>query len=281
MLSYNHYFSIWSPVPAPLKLHPSTLYYLDLMDHHPHKPGLLHTSTMKNPFPSSIDLQKTSIVLTVTKSEDSAVVSRLTKRIREALSIASDSDFLLDHIFQLYGSKGHLWSVAAAEWSRGVQDFSTHESNACNFAELDVTETENQISLSGIAKIQEQSEYPTACLAALMAVLAHQSQVVDIRLRHEKTSFNNYIKSIVQSEVYAQGEEMYPYLQAGLDGTGQVVGIGDSGLDELSCFFNEGDDSLMERSNFSAPVTDMSRRKVVQYVAYKGGDDTPGGHGTQ
>lgn len=207
------------------------------------------------------------------------------KQIHKALLQSTDAIVLLDHIYQLYGSRSHLWSVAAAEMGSGFASETDDSpfSRTCDFSGLvfEPTQIQNEVTLSGLARLSENSEFPTACVASLLAVLARQQQVVDIRLRHEKTLFNNYIKSIVQSEVYAQGEEMYPYMKAGLNGTGQVIGIGDSGLDELSCFFNEGDDSLMIRSNYTDPVTDVSRRKVIQYVDYKGGDDTPGGHGTQ
>ena len=229
---------------------------------------------------------------------------------------SSTSTALLVPLLQLHGGvQSHLWSLAAAELEEGSApqqatrpqsrpgpnqagsvrgtdegrdgdgegdgESDGDSTGVCSFDALEVLAEGSAIIVRELHQLHEASLYPTSCLAVLLALVAHHPAVVDVRLRHDKTSFNNYIKSIVQSEVYGQGDALYPYLQAGLDGTGQVIGIGDSGLDERSCFFNEGDNSLMNRSDYSAPVTNLTRRKVVQYVAFKGGDDTPGGHGTQ
>jgi hypothetical protein len=72
----------------------------------------------------------------------------------------------------------------------------------------------------------------------------------------------------------------FPYTEAGLDGSGQVVGIGDTGIDELSCFFNQGDGSIISRSTTGSPYTDLTRRKIVQYVSYMDGSESVSGHGT-
>jgi hypothetical protein len=65
-----------------------------------------------------------------------------------------------------------------------------------------------------------------------------------------------------------------PFSDMGIDGAGYVVGYADSGADDLSCFLI--DDSLQHttrtpRSRAATPVTEMQRRKVVQYVAYADG----------
>merc|ERR1711939_615104 len=69
------------------------------------------------------------------------------------------------------------------------------------------------------------------------------------------------------------------YNQWGVTGKGVVVGVADTGLDERSCFFDNHDGSLVARSSYGSYVTDHSKRKVVQYVAYADGSDTDG-HGT-
>ena len=71
-----------------------------------------------------------------------------------------------------------------------------------------------------------------------------------------------------------------PYTSSGLNGQGEVVSVGDSGLDELSCFFTNGDGTVVQRSNVSHPYTDLTRRKVVQYIAFVDTGDWTAGQGT-
>lgn len=211
--------------------------------------------------------------------EGSEGMEGIVAQLTEQLKRTSSPSALLEHLLAMgRGSSGPLLELAKAELETSDQD---DERSLCSLSSLEVWAEGREVIVSGLHFLHAASACPSSCLAGLLALLARQKEVVDIRLRHDKATFNNYIKSIVQTEQYGEGEAMYPYHAAGLNGTGQVVGIGDSGLDERSCFFNEGDNSLMNRSNFSAPITDLTRRKVVQYVAFKGSDDTPGGHGTQ
>jgi len=63
-----------------------------------------------------------------------------------------------------------------------------------------------------------------------------------------------------------------------------VVGVADSGLNDLSCFFydNTGAYSTKQttRSSIFNLVKETKRRKVIQYVSYADGTDGVGGHGT-
>jgi hypothetical protein len=57
-----------------------------------------------------------------------------------------------------------------------------------------------------------------------------------------------------------------PFKDAGLNGSGEVVGVGDSGLDDKSCFFNGANINLPrdQEPNFAMP-------KVIQYIAFADG----------
>lgn len=56
--------------------------------------------------------------------------------------------------------------------------------------------------------------------------------------------------------------------------------IGDSGLDEYSCFFRNLDGSIVQRSSHTSPTYNITKRKVIQYINYMDSTDTAGGHGT-
>jgi hypothetical protein len=54
---------------------------------------------------------------------------------------------------------------------------------------------------------------------------------------------------------------------------------GDTGVDELSCFFRNEDGSKVARSSYKNPTYDNTKRKVIQYINYADDSDTEGGHG--
>lgn len=60
----------------------------------------------------------------------------------------------------------------------------------------------------------------------------------------------------------------------------QIVCVTDTGLDETSCYFQDSTGTV-PRSTIQAPIHDLSRRKVVQYVKLANdGTDARDGHGT-
>jgi hypothetical protein len=61
-----------------------------------------------------------------------------------------------------------------------------------------------------------------SCFVQLLAVLATDHETIDVRFRHPQRKLNHVIKGIVQTKSRTQD---YPYLNQGLDGTNQVVGL--------------------------------------------------------
>ena len=66
----------------------------------------------------------------------------------------------------------------------------------------------------------------------------------------------------------------------GFTGLGEIIGVGDTGLDLRSCFFNGSTTAHVDFCSAASPTFDLSQRKVVQYVAYQDERDEYGGHGT-
>ena len=87
---------------------------------------------------------------------------------------------------------------------------------------------------------------------------------------------NRWSKPICQTN----NEEAQPItVQKKLDGTGQVVGILDTGIDMSSCYFTDPDVSTPYGST-SDNTINPSHRKVVMYMTYKDRTDDGGGHGS-
>lgn len=116
------------------------------------------------------------------------------------------------------------------------------------------------------------------CFAGLLTYLSSQHDIAHIMTTKVYKTFNYFATQIMQGGT-VPGDR--PLWQAGLNGTGEIVGVIDSGLDDASCFFKDPDRGQVPRSTLQALYTDMQQRKVVQYVI-SGGDsvDVYAGHGT-
>jgi hypothetical protein len=133
-------------------------------------------------------------------------------------------------------------------------------------------------NISGYMRSISSPVLRQACVISLLShLLTNHGSILDIRMRFPNYPFNLYNKGIVQNGTYSQ---TYPYQAKGLDGTGQIVGIGDTGIDELSCFFRNSDNSKVARSSYTSPTFDLTKRKVIQYINYADSRDLGDGHGT-
>ncbi|CAN0227366.1 unnamed protein product [Scytosiphon promiscuus] len=119
-----------------------------------------------------------------------------------------------------------------------------------------------------------------ACFMGLLSQLAAKPEVLRVSPLHVASTLNAVGSAVVQSATITET----PLLDAGLDGTGEVIQIVDTGLDETSCFFADDDGRQVEHGyvflggvpgadgNISlvpgndSYTYDMSRRKVVQYI---------------
>lgn len=57
-------------------------------------------------------------------------------------------------------------------------------------------------------------------------------------------------------------------VEQNLQGQNEIIGVADSGVDMNHCQFREDDGDNVEASEWDNPVTDTSKRKVVQYIAF-------------
>ena len=128
----------------------------------------------------------------------------------------------------------------------------------------------NSFILSGIQK------WSKPCFVLLINHLKEFNEILKLSIRPKVIYANYEAKGFIQSgRIYNE-----PYHDAGLTGKQQTVAIADSGLDDLSCFFE--DTSGLYASNLVKRdgTVQMQRRKVIQYVSYADAYDDEGGHGT-
>lgn len=116
------------------------------------------------------------------------------------------------------------------------------------------------------------------CLVALIEAAAQDPAVLRVEVDETPVILNFDTPGFVQ-----MGDPGYrPYSGLGLDGSGQIAAVMDTGLDDLSCFFaesvcNNGTAGCLTPRDRAVYAT---RRKVIQYVDYADKSDYEGGHGT-
>lgn len=298
-------------VPNSLKIHQSVMYSVGL--HRDSHGDAMRSSTALSPeslathhrllrtYDFDLDLSSVALVASSNgKRSQELSYSNHASRLRRALNSRDHTEMSLDMLSGDYGHGEHnAWTrvkkmAASTTMSSKGHKEETHFNCVDAFEKLEVSQSSNRVFIRNLNAIEEFSvsyvataaegiemtsskHLQTMCFAQLLSVLATDPETIDIRFKHPQRKLNHLIKGIAQAN---RREQYYPYLSRGLDATGQVVGVADTGLDEYSCFFSNDDGSLVARSSYTSPTFDNSKRKVIQYIDYRDGTDEMEGHGT-
>jgi subtilisin family serine protease len=168
---------------------------------------------------------------------------------------------------------------ASAVWSDLTRDIKLSGGEAltwnapCDLAIIDLIKL-----IDDSAVFPDVSKVSYTCVQALVEAAAADPAVIKIRVDETPAILNFDTPGFVQIE----NPDYRPYSGLGLNGTGQIAAVMDTGLDDLSCFFaepvcNQGSAECLiprDRKLYTA------RRKVIQYVDYADKSDYEAGHGT-
>eukprot|EP00977_Amphora_coffeiformis_P002808 scaffold528_cov165-Amphora_coffeaeformis.AAC.20 len=115
-----------------------------------------------------------------------------------------------------------------------------------------------------------------SCLQMLLADIALQDDVCFVGAYEDPQILNDLASGIIQSG--SPGSK--PMYDVGLDGSGQVVALSDSGIDIDNCYFYDSDQSTPKSpiGTVKGPVNPLAR-KVIQYVSFADDSDYANGHG--
>ena len=260
------------PVPASMKIHPSALHTVELADGR--VTSAAYSSASFRLMSKKIDFERSD--LRVEFASSSVDQSSAEAAVRSKLSGEKHAGLEKLSSFRQSSSARNVWSELRGS-SSGASVDSLRGQGQCAYSSLEFRAASSSLSVTGLHRLAG-SPSGRACLGNLVATLALERDVVNVYVRPHDTILNDYGKSIVQANTYQSGQ--HPYNSAGLDGTGQVVGVGDTGLDDLHCMFINDDESEVLRSTVLLPLVENGNRKVIQYVAYANGKDTKDGHGT-
>lgn len=113
-----------------------------------------------------------------------------------------------------------------------------------------------------------------------VAVLAHAASLSPFVLSVSFGDDFGFVNADGSSSVQGDRMGFRPFHDAGLTGSGQIGGIADSGVNDLSCFFADDSEMYRTRSTSRGWGIESFRRKIIQYVPYADSVDDEGGHGT-
>ena len=123
----------------------------------------------------------------------------------------------------------------------------------------------------------EENEHLTNyCFMILVEALSLHPDVLSISVLSRMKLMNSHARGILQSGESGNS----PLTAAGLLGVGQVVGVADTGLDDLSCFFYDNTQYYSTTQTSRDGTVESHRRKVVQYKSYGDSYDHVAGHGS-
>ena len=154
-----------------------------------------------------------------------------------------------------------------------------------SFSEVAGLEVTERISLKGLPNGRNSGSFPSWKTDQGRKL---RSSTGDVR------ALNYIAVTALQS---GNANQPYPFWRAGINGSNQFVQVTDTGFDDASCFLRDTDASKsllkgpfnsnvqLERSTYDNPITDFSRRKIVQYIAVSNSSDSyeydyKDGHGT-
>ena len=213
-------------------------------------------------------------------SSVSAAMQRVLDRWREQ-TLTQDS-YGDSHLIRGQGEWQRLRAVALGERAASAS------SAGCSLpssAQLEHDSSFGRIlDLSGWSdedhEASSSSSTSSLCLFSLVETFAADPDVLSVAVQGRPVLLNYDARGVAQSG----SSYSTPFTTAGLYGTGQVVGVADSGLDDYSCYFwdNTGvyGTAYTQRSSFSYAEVQNERRKVVMYVSYGDAYDQAVGHGT-
>ena len=205
-------------------------------------------------------------------------------------------------------STGHWWR-AVHEAVAGASDCAAHLTVEATVGSL------RGARLTFVRKPEADADVADACCLAAMAFVAAQPEVHEVALKaavkvlardasisakprvpEDRTANKRSLNFMAVHALQSGDVGTTPLWDAGITGGGQLVQVVDTGFDDASCFLRDTDatdgdltgsfngDVQVARSTWDATVTDLTKRKVVQYVAEElGGDyeyDYFSGHGT-
>jgi subtilisin family serine protease len=170
-------------------------------------------------------------------------------------------------------------ALAGKPWNKLVEKYLLHSPSSFASVSVECSQALKRASVelrSHSLIFSSVEHHSTTCLVALVRVASQHPSVLRVSMQPKAQLVNYEARGIVQTG----GQDDEPYREAGLEGQGQICGVADSGLNDLSCFFVDDSSAYPTQTTNRSGIVEPMRRKVIQYVAHADAVDEEGGHGT-
>eukprot|EP01041_Mallomonas_annulata_P010119 gene10119-21088_t len=137
---------------------------------------------------------------------------------------------------------------------------------------------QEELNEEGNVEVNNIENIADVCIAQLIQRAAASTTVLRILTSTQQRTQNFEVRGLIQTGNVGNGNE--PYGTAGLTGRNQIVGIVDSGLNDLSCFLVDNSKAYSTINTDRTGKLQSMRRKVIQYISASDSLDYAGGHGT-
>ncbi|CBN77322.1 peptidase S8 and S53 [Ectocarpus siliculosus] len=301
----------FSPFPSALKLAPGLVDHSE--SHHVEEEprsglerlGARHGGTMRMSNVEGLNIKLTPDTLPARSAGAESFIIDLLGDLMSASADLHSTNFWSDpgmaggeHLSSQGGAiRARDWSKAASVVHELSEAAGTSPGDICLWDEVALLQAgDDSLLVTGLDHLlfsgrgaggsdeEESTELHVACFMGLVSFFAGRPEVLRVSPRHTKRVLNGAARGIIQS---ASATDT-PLTDAGLDGTGEVIQVVDTGLDETSCFFiDDGGEEVDHGYYFEElfvgsagssqliyfPVFDEGdftyaeeRRKVIQYI---------------
>lgn len=152
-------------------------------------------------------------------------------------------------------------------WRKAVQEL-VDGSQTCDFSNIRIHCSKETCLIQNVCDLSTDTHNSSNCILGVIAYLSTIESVVHIENVHKTLPVNINAARITQSQNSTQIG--YKYWNAGLNGSGQIATVFDSGFTYDSCYFTNGDGippPFASPTNCTNRVTyNKSLRKIVQYI---------------
>eukprot|EP00904_Undaria_pinnatifida_P011000 jgi/Undpi1/702/HiC_scaffold_10.g04166.m1 len=270
-LSDNPEFGLLSisPFPSALKVAPGVLEHGDNRDQASQSSGgltTIHGQSIRMGNVEGLNLELSPGTLPAHSPQAGVFIAQLLSDLMsESIDLHSSnvwSDPAMENSEHLTTPGGALrrkeWSMAATLVHELSESGRTTPGDICSWGSISVHHAANDLLLvsdvdhllyieSGAMGSDEESvELRMACFMGLVSFLSGRLEVLRVSPRHEARVMNAAARTMIQSATLTRA----PLTAAGLDGTGEVIQVIDTGVDETSCYFIDDDGQTVTHGHY-------------------------------
>ncbi|CAM9635784.1 unnamed protein product [Ectocarpus sp. 4 AP-2014] len=288
----------FSPFPSALKLAPGLVDHSESRDveEEPRsvqdRLGARHGGTMRMSNVEGLNVKLTPDTLPARSAGAESFISNLLRDLMSASVDLHSTNFWSDpgmaggeHLSSEGGAiRARDWSKAASVVHELSEAAGTSPGDICSWDEVALLQAgDDSLMVTGLDHLlfsgrgaggsheEESTELHVACFMGLVSFFAGRPEVLRVSPRHTKRVLNEAARGIIQS---ASATDT-PLTDAGLDGTGEVIQVVDTGLDETSCFFiDDGGEEVDHGYYFEELFVSSSSSQLFYIPLFEAGDFT-------